>query len=80
MSQDEYEGNDVRLPPGYAWGEQPQVHGVGVDRQLVAKGRAVLLIPGRVWPQTPATCTARVSEWVLSDQVLVCLGCGLDGT
>ena len=43
--------------------------------------RRVVLVPGRAWPYTPATCLTdeHRGEW-LDPSTLVCTGCGLDCT
>ncbi|MFA5709358.1 hypothetical protein [Mycolicibacterium sp.] len=63
---------------GY-WDPNPPGHHGGA---YVAPGRLVARIPGRQWPHTPEQCTAGAtdSEWVLDGRVLLCTGCGIDGT
>lgn len=54
----------------------------GRDRDYVVPGRRIARIPGREWPNDPEKCTAgmRDTEWILDGRVLLCTGCGLDGT
>lgn len=45
-------------------------------------GRQILSLPGVTYPWTPETCrdVDNPSKWVLNDLVLVCQGCGINGT
>jgi hypothetical protein len=63
------------------WGDEPRWH--TPDREFVFPGRRVLLIDGREWPYTPEECPGDeefANEWVFDDTLLVCKGCGIDGT
>lgn len=50
--------------------------------EYIAPGRLVAILPGRPWPNTPEECQAGMfdTEWILDGRVLLCLGCGIDGT
>ncbi len=68
-------------PAGCTWDLTPVTgHGSAGDREAVEPGRYVLLVPGRPWAARPERCThTGPGEWI-GDQVLVCPGCGVDGT
>jgi hypothetical protein len=57
-------------------------HGRGVERTFVASGRRIARIPGYDWPAEPEACTAGLTDtmWILDGRVLLCTGCGVDGT
>lgn len=59
---------------------QPEYH--QTPGGFVSPSRLVARIPGRDWPSSPEECTAglRDAEWILGGRVLICTGCGLDGT
>lgn len=64
---------------GASWDERlPKWHG----DDLVAIGRRVARLPGVVWPYEPEDCLAgpQDTKWILDGQVLLCTGCGIDGT
>ncbi|MCV7174761.1 hypothetical protein [Mycolicibacterium sphagni] len=50
------------------------------DQEFVYPGRKVAVIPGVVHPYTPEGCTAEENMWILDGRLLLCTGCGLDGT
>ena len=54
----------------------------GPDREPVPDGRTVVVVPGRVWPAAkPEYCThTGLFELLPGDLLLVCPGCGLDGS
>ena len=59
---------------------RPRYH--GPDQLYIAPGRLIARIPGREWPNTPEECTSAEDpgEWICGGKVLVCTGCGIDGT
>lgn len=64
---------------GYAWSlSSPTAHAGA----FVWPGRRVLQIPGHVWPHHPSICPMGDlnTQWLCDGTVLVCAGCGLDGT
>lgn len=66
---------------GGSWDPRmPEHH--GSDHEYIAPGRRVAHLPGFSWPSTPENCTAGHLDtvWVLDEQLLLCTGCGLDGT
>lgn len=58
----------------------PAGHGPGLD--YIAPGRTVVTVPGRTWPYQPELCPMgdKDTEWLDGGSILVCVGCGLDGT
>jgi hypothetical protein len=76
------------LPSGYnwKWSEEPVAwHGrSAVDRETVFPGRRVLERAGEPWPYSqPELCGMDYGfEWMppWPELVLICQGCGLDGT
>ncbi|WP_092927964.1 hypothetical protein [Actinopolyspora alba] len=72
------------LSEGASWGHAPAHHAGG----YVHPGRAVLMLPGRPWPDSPERCTnddPLANEWYGSHTegeatVLACRRCGLDVT
>lgn len=51
-------------------------------RAGIYPGREILSLPDITYPWTPETCrdVDNPSMWVLDDLVLVCRGCGINGT
>ncbi|MFE3105297.1 hypothetical protein [Nocardia tengchongensis] len=45
---------------------------------IVTMGRAE--IPGITWPYEPEDCPITTNTWYLDDTLLLCDGCGTDGT
>lgn len=67
---------------GY-WNNRPVfLHGSGMNRTGVCLGRRIAHIPDYNWPSEPETCTAGSTDtlWILDGRVLLCTGCGIDGT
>lgn len=69
------------LPVGARWGRAPAHH----NREYVYPGRAVLVLPGQLWPEVPERCSNRnpfANDWYGPGEgtVLVCRRCGLDVT
>lgn len=65
------------------WDDRPvQWHHSGLDRTAVCPGRRIARIPGYDWPHEPEDCTAGMCDttWILDGKVLLCTGCGIDGT
>jgi len=56
--------------------------GHGPDLDCIAPGRTVVTVPGRTWLYPPAQCPMgnTDTEWLDGGSILVCVGCGLDGT
>lgn len=52
------------------------------DGAYVTPGRRVARIPGVEWLHQPENCQAELGDttWILDGQVLLCNGCGIDGT
>ncbi|MFC8046794.1 hypothetical protein [Nocardia sp. NPDC057353] len=48
------------------------------DGTPVEVGRAVF--PDHEWPFEPGTCTWTRGAWYLDETLLLCMGCGCDGT
>ncbi|BBX82166.1 hypothetical protein [Mycolicibacterium aubagnense] len=75
--------DDSQIPDlseiGGHWDPRQPAHHQGA---YVVPGRRVARIPGRQWPHTPEECSAghTDTEWILDGQVLLCTGCGIDGT
>jgi len=59
-----------------------QWHGSGIEREAVYPGRRIARLPDRDWPNEPEECTAGLTDtiWILDGTVLLCTGCGIDGT
>lgn len=57
-------------------------HHDGLDRGPVCPGRRIARLPDREWPNDPEKCTAGPTDttWILDGRVLLCNGCGIDGT
>jgi hypothetical protein len=69
------------LPAGCAarWGHEPAHHG----GEYVYPGRAVLVLPGHEWPDSPERCTNAdplANDWHFDGRILTCRRCGLDVT
>lgn len=63
------------------WGDEVRYHTPYHD--FVYPGRRTLLLKDRTWPHTPEECPGHPefeNKWFIEDTVLVCMGCGLDGT
>ena len=80
-----YEANDIPdlSEIGGHWDDRHvEWHGTGLDREHVAPDRRIARIPGRDWPNEPENCTAGITDttWILDGKVLLCNGCGIDGT
>jgi len=77
-------GNECDLSEiGGHWDERLVTwHGPIGDRLFVVPGRRVACLPDRTWPHEPEDCTSEMGDttWILDGQVLLCNGCGLDGT
>ncbi|APQ42151.1 hypothetical protein PBI_MRMAGOO_46 [Mycobacterium phage MrMagoo] len=68
---------------GGHWDDRPvRWHGQGLDQTWVYPGRRIARIPGVEWPNEPENCRAGLKDntWWLNGQVLLCDGCGIDGT
>ncbi|EIU24785.1 hypothetical protein MA5S0921_2726 [Mycobacteroides abscessus 5S-0921] len=82
MSDTRNDPLDLRLAAaGGSWDPRlPEHH--GPDQDYIAPGRRVAHLPGFSWPNTPEKCIAGHLDtvWVLDGQLLLCTGCGLDGT
>lgn len=77
----DYEDDLPLAEAGGRWDpRQPEYH--GPDHDYIAPGRRVAHLPEFDWPNTPEACTAGPQDtvWVLDGQLLLCRGCGLDGT
>ncbi|WP_457180752.1 hypothetical protein [Mycobacteroides abscessus] len=82
MSDTREDPLDLRLAAaGGSWDPRPPEYH-GPDQDYIAPGRRVAHLPGFQWPNTPENCTSGDSDtvWVLDGQLLLCRGCGLDGT
>lgn len=81
---DEFSDCDVDLllaEAGGHWDPRlPQYH--GPDHGYIAPGRRVAHLPEFDWPNTPEACTAGLQDTVrvLDGRLLLCRGCGVDGT
>ncbi|NYH77161.1 hypothetical protein FHR84_000475 [Actinopolyspora biskrensis] len=70
------------LPDNAHWGHAPSHHA----GEYVYPGRAVLMLPGRPWAESPERCTNAdplANDWYGYDgeaTILVCRRCGLDVT
>ena len=78
-----YENEDIPdlSEIGGHWDPRPvEYHGPG--REFVCPGRRIARLPDREWPHEPEDCTAGLTDttWILDGQVLLCNGCGMDGT
>ena len=76
-----YESDDIPdlSEIGGHWGaREPEYH----HHNRIAPGRRIARLPGRQWPFIPEECEAGLfdTEWILDGRVLLCLGCGIDGT
>lgn len=73
-----YEGplNDLSAIGGH-WGERQPLHHHGDG---IVTGRKVAHIQGITWDYEPENCEATKNQWILDGTVLICTGCGLDGT
>lgn len=79
-SRMEYESGIPDLSEvGGHWDERPVAWHSGAP---VCPGRRIARIPGRDWPSEPEGCTAEPTDttWILDGRVLLCNGCGIDGT
>ena len=66
-------------PIGGTWGKrQPEYHRDPMNR--IALGRRIAHIQGIEWPYQPEDCQVDKNEWILDGQVLICTGCGINGT
>ncbi len=76
------EGASILSEVNGSWDDTPiRYHGADpMDREYVYPGRRRALIPEVAWPYTPETCTATAGFWWFDGQVLLCNGCGIDGT
>lgn len=66
-----------------SWDDTPvRYHGEDfMDREFVYPGRSRAMIPSVSWPFTPETCSTVAGwSWWFEGQLLLCNGCGLDGT
>ncbi|MEU0545675.1 hypothetical protein ABZ319_37955 [Nocardia sp. NPDC005978] len=64
---------------GAIWDPFPPQHHHG---GYIAPGRMVAQFLDFIWPYTPETCESGPFDttWYLNGKVLLCNGCGLDGT
>ncbi|MEV0462254.1 hypothetical protein AB0I30_03110 [Nocardia tengchongensis] len=64
---------------GGIWDPFPPKHHHG---GYIAPGRLVAHFPDHPWPYTPETCQAGMCDttWYLNGELLLCNGCGLNGT
>lgn len=81
----QYESDDIPdlSEVGGYWDARPvEWHHDGADRGYVCPGRRIARIPGYDWPSEPENCTAGMNDttWILDGRVLLCNGCGIDGT
>lgn len=86
MSDTEYENDDIPdlSEIGGHWDERPvRWHGSEqTGREAVCPGRRIARLPDREWPHEPEECTSKMGDttWILDGRVLLCNGCGIDGT
>ena len=72
-----YEPPALPAASGARWGVAATSH----RGLFVYPGRRVLHLPGWTWTHQPAGCpVVDRNIWMLEGAVLVCAGCGLDGT
>lgn len=76
-----YESDDIPdlSEIGGYWDDRPVKHHHGA---FVYPGRRIARIPGFEYDFEPEECQAGMTDtiWILDGRVLLCQGCGLDGT